>query len=166
MLCLLDLLYFELNGARGWKKHAFTACHSKLSLSPITLAFFHCFNFSLLVVKLHIFRFLEGKDRPTCHLRIFPTCMILFSTSMMYSLLYEPNGGSVMLGFCVFLIFSSVCKCGVMALCDDCKMLEIERKVMGIIKLRVGCFLGPCSFMMGLCGIISNSSEICLWVDD
>jgi hypothetical protein len=86
--------------------------------------------------------------------------MILFSPSMMYSLFYEPNGGSVMLGFCVFLRFSTVCKCGVMALCDDCKMLEIASKGMGIIKLCIGCLLGQCSFMMGLCGIISNSGAI------
>jgi uncharacterized YccA/Bax inhibitor family protein len=82
--------------------------------------------------------------------------MILFSPSMMYSLLYEPNDGSVMLGFCVFLRILTVYKCGVMALCDDYKMFGIASKGMGIFKLCVGCFLGQCSFMMGLCGIISK----------
>jgi hypothetical protein len=85
-------------------------------------------------VKLHVFRFLEGKARPTRHLSIFLTGMVLFSPSMMDSLFYEPNGGSVMLGFCVFLRFSTVCKYGVMALCDDCKMLAIVSREMGIIK--------------------------------
>jgi len=148
------------------KRSAFTARHSTPSLSSITLALFHCCNFALLVVKLCIFRFLEGKVRPTHHLRIFPTGMILFSRSMMYSLLYEPNGGSMMLGFCVFLRFSTVCTCGVMALCDDYKMLGIASKGMGIIKLCVVCLLGQCSFMMGLFGIISNNGAIWLWVDD
>lgn len=60
---------------------------------------------------------------------------------MMYSLLYEPNDGSMMLGFCVLLRIFTMCKCGVMALCDDYKMLVIESKGIGIIKLRVGCFL-------------------------
>jgi hypothetical protein len=106
------------------------------------------------------------KAWPTHHLSIFSTGMILFSPSMMYSLLYEPNGGSVMLGFCVFLRISTVCKCGVMALCDECKMFGIASKGMGIIKLHIGCLLGQCSFMMGLCGIISNNGAIWLWVDD
>ena len=70
----------------------------------------------------------------------------------------------MMLGFCVFLRFSTVCKYGVMALCDDCKMLEIANKGMGMIKLCIGFFLGQCGFMMGLCGIISDSGEIRLWV--
>jgi hypothetical protein len=104
--------------------------------------------------------FLEGKDQPTHLLSIFPIGMILFSPSMKYSLFYEPNGGSVMLGFCVFLRFSTLHKCGVMALCDECKMLEIASKGMVIIKLCVGCLLGQCSFMMGLCGIISESGAI------
>jgi hypothetical protein len=56
---------------------------------------------------------------------------------MMYSLLYEPNDDSMILGFCVFLRILTMCKCGVRALFDDCKMLEIARKRMGIIKLRV-----------------------------
>jgi hypothetical protein len=85
-------------------------------------------------VKLRVFSVLEGKARPTHHLRVLLIGMVLFSLSMMDSLLYEPNGGSVMLGFCVFLRFSTMCKCGVMALCDDCKMLETVRKEMGIIK--------------------------------
>jgi hypothetical protein len=68
---------------------------------------------------------------------------------MMDSLFYEPNGGSVMLGFCVFLRFSTVCKYGVMALCDDCKMLEIVSKEMGIIKLCIGYLLGQCGFYDG-----------------
>jgi hypothetical protein len=79
-------------------------------------------------VELHVFRFLEGKARPTRHLIVFLTGVIFFSPSMMYSLLYEPNDGSVMLGFYVFFRISTVCKCGVMALCDDCKMLEIASK--------------------------------------
>jgi hypothetical protein len=79
---------------------------------------------------------------------------------MMYSLLYEPNGGSTMLGFCVFLRFSTVCKCGVMDLCDDCKMLEFASKGMGIIKFHISFLLGQYSFMMGLCRIISDSGEI------
>jgi hypothetical protein len=90
--------------------------------------------------------------------------MVIFSPSMKYSLFYEPNGGSMMLGFYVFLRFSTVCKCGVMALCDDCKMLEIASKGMSVINLCVDCFLGQCSFMMGLCGIISDSGVIRLWV--
>jgi hypothetical protein len=43
-----------------------------------------------------------------------------------------------------------------MALYDDCKLLAIARKGMGIFKLRVGVCSGQCSFMMGLCGIISK----------
>jgi hypothetical protein len=86
--------------------------------------------------------------------------MVLFSPSMKYSLFYEPNGGSVMFGFCVFLRFSTVCKCGVMVLCDDCKMLEIASKEMGIIKLHIGCLFSQWSFMMGLFGIISHSGAI------
>jgi len=66
----------------------------------------------------------------------------------------------MMLGLCVFLRFSAMCKCGVMDLCDDCKMLEIARNRMGIIKLRVGCLLGQCIFMMGLYRIISDSGAI------
>jgi hypothetical protein len=53
---------------------------------------------------------------------------------MMDSLFYQPNGGSVMHGFCVFLRFSIVCKYGVMVLHDDCKMLVIVSREMGIIK--------------------------------
>jgi hypothetical protein len=42
----------------------------------------------------------------------------------------------------------------VMALCDDCKLLAIIIRAMGIIKLRVGGFLVSMNFMMSLCGII------------
>jgi hypothetical protein len=90
--------------------------------------------------------------------------MVIFSPSMNYYLFYEPICGSVMLGFCVFLIFLSVCKCGVMDLYDDCKMLEIERKGMVTIKLCIGGLLSQCSFMMGIYGIISDSGAIRLWV--
>jgi hypothetical protein len=86
--------------------------------------------------------------------------MVIFSPSLKYSLFYEPNGGSMMLGFYVFLRFSTVCKCGVMALCDDGKMLEIASKGMGVINLCVSLFLGKCSFIMGLYGIISDSGAI------
>jgi hypothetical protein len=112
------------------------------------------------------FQVLEEKAWPNCHSIIFPTCMILFSPSMMYSLLYEPNDGSMILGFCVFLRFSTVCECSVMVLCDDCKMLAVIIREMGIGKLRMGCLLGQCSFMMSLCGIIRNNGAIWLWVDD
>jgi hypothetical protein len=83
--------------------------------------------------------------------------MALNFPSMMDSLFYESNGGSVMHGFCVFLSFSTVCKYGVMALCDDCKMLVIVSRVMGIIDYKV-CALVIFSvsvvFMMVLCGIM------------
>jgi hypothetical protein len=68
--------------------------------------------------------------------------------------------------FCMFLIFLTMCKCGVMALYDDCKMFGIESKGMGIINLCVGCLLSHFIFMMGLCGIISSNGAIWLWVDD
>ena len=115
-------------------------------------------------MELRAFRFLEGKAQSNRYLRVFLIGMVIFSPSMIDSLLYEPNGGLVMLGFSVFLRFLTVCKCGVMALCDDCKMLEIGSKGMGVINLRVGCLLGQCSFMMGLYGIISDSGVIRLWV--
>jgi hypothetical protein len=35
-------------------------------------------------------------------------------------------------------------------------MFGIASKGMGIFKLRVGCLLGQCSFIMGLSGIISK----------
>jgi hypothetical protein len=41
-----------------------------------------------------------------------------------------------------------------MALCDDCKLLAIIIRAMGIIKLHVGGFLINMDFMMSLCGII------------
>jgi hypothetical protein len=51
-------------------------------------------------------------------------------------------------GFCVFLSFSTVCKYGVMALCDDCKMLVIVSRVMGIIEYK-GCALVIFSVSLG-----------------
>jgi hypothetical protein len=71
---------------------------------------------------------------------------------MMYSLLYEPNDGSMVLGFCVFLRFFTVCNC-VLWLSVN-KMFGIASKGMGIFKLCVGCLLGQRSFMMGLSRII------------
>jgi hypothetical protein len=60
--------------------------------------------------------------------------MVIFSPSMMKSLIYEPSGGSIMHGFCFFLSFPTVCKYGVVAFCDEWEMLMIVRKIMGIIK--------------------------------
>jgi hypothetical protein len=84
--------------------------------------------------------FFEGKARPTRHSSVFFTGMVLFSPSMMDSLFYEPNVSSVMLRFCVFLRFFTVCTYGAMALCDDCKMLVVVSKEMGIIEYK-GCTL-------------------------
>jgi hypothetical protein len=110
MLSLLGCLILGIEWDQVRKRRAFTARHSKHSLSPVTLALLHCCIIALLVVKLLIFRFLEGKAWPTRHLSVFLTGMLLFSPSMMDSLFYEPNGGSMMLRFCVFLIFSTMCK--------------------------------------------------------
>jgi hypothetical protein len=66
---------------------------------------------------------------------------------MMGSLFYEPNGGSMILGFCVFLIFSTVCKYGVMDLCDECKMLTIVSREMGIINFAHWLFARPVWFL-------------------
>jgi hypothetical protein len=115
-------------------------------------------------VKLRVFSFFGREGSTNSLFKIFPIGKVLFSPSMKYSMFYEPNGGSMMLGFYVFLRFSTVCKCGVMALCDGCKMLEIASKGMGIIKLLIGFLLGQCSFMMGHCGIISDNGAIRLWV--
>jgi hypothetical protein len=104
------------------------------SLLPVTLALLYCFIVALLVVKIRVFRFLEGKARPTCHLSNFLTCMVLFSPSMMEYLFYEPSGGSVMHGFCAFLSFPIVCKYGVVDFYDVCEMLMIVSRIMGIIK--------------------------------
>jgi hypothetical protein len=82
------------------------------------------------------FQVLEGKSRPTSHLSDLPIGMALFSPSMMDSLCYESNGGSGMHGFCVFLSFSTVCKYGVVAFCDDYEMLMIVSRVMGIIEYK------------------------------
>jgi hypothetical protein len=110
-----------------------------------------------LVLEAPHFQVSEGKARPTRHLSDFLTCMALYSPSMMDSLYYELNGGSGMHGFCVFLSFSTVCKYGVMALCDDCEMLVIVSRVMGIIDYKVVHWLFSWSiwfFMMVLCGIM------------
>jgi hypothetical protein len=111
-------------------------------------------------VKLCIFRFfLEGKAQPTHHFSIILTGMVIFSPSMMDSLFYEPNGGSVMLGFFVFLRFLTVFKYGVMALCDDCKMLVVVRREMGIIKYKVCALViyGSTWFLLIiLCGIMET----------
>jgi hypothetical protein len=73
------------------------------------------------------------------------------------SLFYESNGGLGMHGLCVILSFSTVCKYGVMFLYDDCEMLIIVSRVMGIIEYK-GCALVIFSvsviFMMVLCGIM------------
>jgi hypothetical protein len=88
-------------------------------------------------VKLHVFRFsLKGKLDQLVILAFFFTGMVLFSPSMMDSLFYEPNVGSVMLKFCVFLRFFTVCTYGAMALCDDYKMLVVVSKEMGIIEYK------------------------------
>jgi hypothetical protein len=55
---------------------------------------------------------------------------------MMDSLFYEPNGGSVMLRFCVFLIISTMCTYGVMSLYDDCKMLVVVSREICIIEYK------------------------------
>jgi hypothetical protein len=60
--------------------------------------------------------------------------------SMMEFPFHESNGGSGMHGFCVILIFLTVCKYGVMFLWDDYKMLIIVRIIMGIIEYK-GCTL-------------------------
>jgi hypothetical protein len=52
-------------------------------------------------------------------------------------------------GFCVFLSFSIVCKYGVVAFYDDCEMLMIVRRIMGIIKLCIDYLLGQCGFYDG-----------------
>jgi uncharacterized membrane protein len=88
------------------------------------------------------FQVFRREARPTHHLSFFPIGMILFSPSMTYSLLYEPNYGSMMLGFYVFLRISTVYKCGVMVLCYDYKMFGIASNEMGILKFRIGFFLG------------------------
>jgi hypothetical protein len=108
-------------------------------------------------VKLRVFRFFfEGKAWPTRHFSVFLTGMVLFSLSMMDSLFYEPNGGSVMLEFYVFLRFSTVCTYGIMALCDDCTMLVVVSREMGILEYK-GCALviyGSAWFLLiVLCGI-------------
>jgi hypothetical protein len=66
--------------------------------------------------------------------------MDMYFPSMMKYLFYEPNGGSRMHGFCVILSFSTMFKYGVMFLCDDCEMLIMVRRVMGIIEYK-GCAL-------------------------
>jgi len=65
----------------------------------------------------------------------------------------------VMLGFCVFLRFFTVFKYGVMTLCDDCQMLVVVRREMGIIKYK-GCALviygSTWFFFIILCGIMET----------
>jgi hypothetical protein len=70
--------------------------------------------------------------------------MALNFPSMMDSMFYESNGGSRIHGFCVILSFFTVCKYGVIFLCDDYEMLIIVRRVIGIIEYE-GCALVICS---------------------
>jgi hypothetical protein len=46
-----------------------------------------------------------------------------------------------------------------MALCDDCKLLAIIIRAMGVIKLHIGGFLVSMNFMMSLSGIIITMEQ-------
>jgi hypothetical protein len=72
------------------------ACH------PSIVALLHCFSVGCEAPR---FQVLEGKARPTRHLSDFLTGMALFSPSMMDSLFYESNGGSVNAWILCFLEF-------------------------------------------------------------